>query len=81
MGIEEVADMPSDKALHPGITMHQIQVGGGVAGAIFTVGSMLVFLTGVPLLWYFFAGAIALGVGVAVLLRQTHDEPLNLYKL
>ncbi len=56
-------------SLHPGISVHHIQVGGGIAGLIFTVGSMVVFLWGVPALWYFLGGAIALGAGVAVILR------------
>ncbi len=54
--------------LHPGISVHHIQVGGGIAGLIFTAGSMMVFLWGVPALWYFLGGAIVLGAGVAVVL-------------
>jgi len=57
--------------LHPGITMHKLPVGAGFAGLVFTVGSMAIFLIGLPALWYFLAGAIALGVGVATVLRLT----------
>jgi len=55
--------------LHPGITMHKLPVGAGFAGLIFTVGSMAIFLIGLPALWCFLAGAVALGVGVATVLR------------
>lgn len=55
----------------PDINMSKIPVGGGVAGLIFTVGCMLIFLLGVPVLWYFFAFAVAAGVGIAVFLHAT----------
>ena len=61
-----------DTAPHPGINMHRIQFGGGVAGFIFTIGSVLIFLLGIPPLWYFMGGAIALGVGIAIVLRLMH---------
>ena len=51
--------------------MSKLPVGAGFAGVIFTVGSMVIFLIGLPTLWYFLAGAIALGVGVAATLRLT----------
>jgi hypothetical protein len=54
---------------HPGISIHKIPVGAGIAGLIFTVGSLAIFLVGLPVLWYFLAGAVALGLGVAVLLH------------
>jgi hypothetical protein len=57
---------------HSGITMHAIKFGGGVAGAIFAIGSMLIFLIGIPALWVFLAGAIAVGAGFAVALRQIY---------
>ena len=59
---------------HQGITMHRIRFGGGVAGMVFTVGSMLIFLLGVPVLWYFFAGAVALGVGFAAVLHRVRRQ-------
>lgn len=55
----------------PEIDVAKIKVGGGVAGAIFTLGSMWIFLTGIPALWYFLALAIAVGAGIAVALRFT----------
>ena len=56
---------------HPGITIHKIPVGAGFAGLIFTVGSLAIFLIGLPVLWYFLVGAIALGVGFALIFRST----------
>ncbi|MGB9489345.1 MAG: hypothetical protein WCA92_02660 [Terriglobales bacterium] len=56
-------------SFHPGITMHRIPAGAGFAGLIFTVGSLAIFLIGLPVLWYFLAGAIALGVGFATVLH------------
>ena len=65
----ESADAP-----HPGITMHKIPVKAGVAGAIFTIGSMLIFLIGIPALWTFLAFAIVLGIGIAVVLRTLRAD-------
>ena len=56
----------------PEINMSQIRFGGGIAGLIFTLGSMAIFLLGVPVLWYFFALAVALGLGFAVVFRFAH---------
>ena len=56
----------------PEIDIAKIKVGGGVAGLIFTIGSMWIFLAGIPALWYFLALAIAAGAGVAVALRFTN---------
>lgn len=65
----------SNSSLHPGISIHHIQVGGGIAGLIFTVGSLAVFLSGMPALWYFLGGAIALGAGGAFVLRMVRNNP------
>ena len=56
-------------AKHPGITMHKISFGGGLEGLTFVIGSILIFVFGLPALWYFVAFALALGVGIAVFLR------------
>jgi hypothetical protein len=58
-----------DDSSNPEINISKIRAGGGIAGLIFAIGSMLIFLLGIPGLWYFFAFAIALGVGIAVVLR------------
>jgi len=57
---------------HQGITMHKIHVGGDVGGLLFVVASTAVVLLGVPSVWYFFAIAVAGGLGVAAILRRSH---------
>jgi len=64
--------MKADDYPHQGITMHRIRMDGGFAGLLFTIGTMAVFLTGLPLLWYPFVGALALGVGIATVLHFLH---------
>jgi hypothetical protein len=59
---------------HPGITMHRLSFGGGFAGLLFTVGSVLIFVLGFPPLWYFVAFAFILGVGFAIVLRITSNS-------
>lgn len=69
---------------HPGITMHKLSFGGGFIGLLFTVGSALIFVLGLPALWYFVALAFALGVGIAVFLRlvsnwrSERNKPLSI---
>ena len=55
--------------------MHKVRVGAGVAGVTFTVGSLVIFLLGIPALWGFLALSLGLGLLVAVVLRfaQRHD--------
>lgn len=60
----------------PQINMAKIAVGGGIAGAIFAFGSMLIFLIGIPAIRYVFPAAIVLGGGVALILHFIrHDTP------
>lgn len=59
----------ADNGRHPGITMHKLPVGGGFAGLLFAVGSAVIFILGLPSLWYFVAFSAALGVGLAVIFR------------
>lgn len=54
---------------HPGISMHKLPVGGGFIGLLFAGGSALVFLLGLPALWYFVAFSAALGIAIALLMR------------
>jgi hypothetical protein len=54
---------------NPQINVSKIVVGGGIAGAIFTLGSMSIFLTGLPLLWVMFPAALVVGSGVALSLH------------
>ncbi|MBV9770624.1 MAG: hypothetical protein JOZ32_13700 [Bryobacterales bacterium] len=50
----------------PQINASKLVVGGGVAGAMFTIGSMLIFLTGLPILRYMFPAALFLGCAIAL---------------
>jgi len=68
----------------PEITMHSLRFGGGFAGLVFTVGSMLIFLIGLPSLWSFLALSTALGISVAVIFRliarnrSARQQPLSI---
>jgi hypothetical protein len=63
-------DFPS-----PQINVSKIPGGGGVAGALFNVISLLIFLIGIPALRYFLPAAIALGSVVALLIHFIRHEP------
>jgi hypothetical protein len=58
----------------PQINIAKIPVGGGIAGAIFAVGSMVIFLVGIPMLRVVFPAAIVLGCGVALILHFIRHE-------
>ena len=58
----------------PQINVSKLVVGGGIAGAIFTIGSMLIFLTGLPILRYMFAAALILGCGIALCRRLVRHK-------
>ena len=62
---------------HPGITMHRLSFGGGFIGLVFAAGSALIFILGFPTLWYFVALAVALGIGIAGLLRFFNEDRAN----
>ena len=64
----------ADSDRHPGITMHKLPVGGGFAGLVFAVGSAVIFVVGLPSLWYFVAFSAALGVGIAVIFRLVNNR-------
>ena len=60
----------------PQINASKLAVSGGIAGAVFTIASMLIFLIGIPLLRYVFPAAILLGCVVALILRLVrHNTP------
>jgi hypothetical protein len=64
----------SQVASRPQINLSKIPVGGGIAGAIFALGSMLIFLLGIPVLRYVFPAAVVLGLAVALILHFAHHE-------
>jgi hypothetical protein len=59
---------------NPQINISKIPGGAGIAGALFALGSMLIFLIGIPRLRYFFIGALILGCAVALILRFVRRE-------
>jgi hypothetical protein len=63
-----------DESPRPQINLAKIPVGGGIAGAIFAVGSTVIFLIGIPALRYMLSAAIVLGCGVALVLHFIRHE-------
>ena len=62
--------------------MHRIAVGGGMMGALFTVGTILIFVMGLPMGPWFLSGSILLGTGVAAALYLWHQKnPVELTDL
>jgi fatty acid desaturase len=60
----------------PQINSAKIPISGNMIGAIVAVGSMAIFLIGLPVLWYIFPIAVALGLGVALVLHFVrHKSP------
>jgi hypothetical protein len=64
----------SDDTATPQINVSKITAGGGIAGAIFTGASTLIFLIGIPALRYFLPAAILLGGGVALMIHFVRHE-------
>ena len=58
----------------PQINVSKIEAGGGIAGTIFTLASMLIFLIGIPALRYFLPAAILLGLVVALVIHFIRHE-------
>ena len=59
---------------HPGISMHHIAVGGGIMGAVFTVGTCLIFFVGVVQVRWFLLFSLPLGLCIAALLYVWHKR-------
>lgn len=53
---------------HPGISMHQIRVGSGITGLLFTIACSVIFLGRIPVLRYFLVMSIFVGIGIAAVL-------------
>ena len=58
----------------PQINLSKIPGAGGIAGALFAFGSMVIFLIGIPRLRFFLLAAIVLGCAVALILRCVRRE-------
>jgi hypothetical protein len=65
--------VPNDQP-HPGITMHRIRVGAGVAGFIVAAGFVVIGLAGVPMFRYFLGLAIIVGAIVALGMRWVESR-------
>ena len=63
-----------DSVPTPQINVSKIQGGGGAAGTLFAVISMVIFLIGIPALRYFLPAAIVLGLVVAVAIHFKRHE-------
>jgi len=63
----------------PQINVSKIEAGGGIAGTIFTLVSILIFLIGIPALRYFLPLAVVVGLVVAAAIhfmrRETPGQP------
>jgi len=60
--------MKKNYNLHPGISMHRMPVGSGIAGLLFTIGCSIIFLGRIPVLRYFLALSMLFGVAIAIVL-------------
>jgi hypothetical protein len=58
----------------PQINVSKIPGGGGVAGALFAIISMTIFLIGIPALRYMLPAAAVIGCAVAVVMHFVHHE-------
>lgn len=54
---------------NPQINISKIPMGSGVGGALAAVASVSIILLGLPELWYFLPGSLALGCVVALVLH------------
>lgn len=64
----------SQESSNPQINVSKIPGGGGIAGALFAVGGMLIFLIGIPRFRFFLLAAFILGCAVALMLRFVRRE-------
>ena len=65
----------SEDTRTPQINSAKIPISGNIIGAIVAVGCMAIFLIGLPVLWYTFPIAVALGCGVALTLHFVRPKP------
>ena len=63
----------NDESPRAEINMAKIPVSGGIAGLIFAVGTMAIFVIGIPSIRYMLPASLVLGCGIAAFLRTRHD--------
>lgn len=56
------------------INMSHIQVGGGIVGFVFSVGTASIFLAGIPSLRWFPVGALTAGSLISFALHVFHER-------
>ena len=59
---------------HPGISIHHIPIGGGIMGAVFAIGSCLIFFFGVVEVRWFLLLSFPFAIGVAALLHAYYNR-------
>jgi len=57
---------------YPAINISRIRIGGDLGGVVFVVGTVVCLLVGLPETRGFFAGTLAGGVGLAVVIAWWH---------
>ena len=66
----------TDETQNPQINISKIPMGSGIGGAFAAFACILIILLGLPELWYFLPGSIALGCAVALVLHFIrHKNP------
>lgn len=55
------------------INMAKIPVSGGIAGLIFAIGTMAIFVIGIPAIRYMLPASLVLGCGIAAFLHFRHE--------
>ena len=58
--------------LHPGINFSKLEVGGDIGGLVFTAGSVVAVLIGLPWIAPLYVASMICGAGLAVLLCEWH---------
>lgn len=71
---QEAVAVVKKNSLHPGISMHQIPVGGGMAGLLFVIACSTIFLARIPALWYFLALSMVVGIGLAIAFHRARQD-------
>jgi hypothetical protein len=59
---------------YPEINMSHVRVGGGIAGLIFSLGTVYIFVVGVPEIRSFFGWSLALGTLISIALHLLHSH-------
>jgi hypothetical protein len=67
---------------HPGISIHRMAIGGGIMSALFAIGTVLIFVIGIPLGPWFLLASVLLGTAIAALLYVWHkNHPVEIADL